>query len=623
MGLESSTYIDGLVSTNPLGTDNRNQGDDHIRLIKSTIKASFPDVNDAALTIHNGGTAPTAKQTGTIWRDTGNSLWKFYNGTGWITLPFAFNTSNSVDINAGTIDGVTIGGTSAPTVTDLGSVAACDINGGTIDGVTIGGAVAPTVTNIDINGGSVDGVTAGTNSAITELQVDNINVNGNAITSTDSNGDVTITPNGTGEIVLDGQKWPQADGSNTDYLTTDGAGQIAWTTNTVVTSENNAAASATTATAQAVIATAKAVLTAADVVSTNADVVLTNADVVSTNADVVSTNADVVSATAATGAVAFKFTYDSTTSMANPTGTGGVRFDNATLASVTNIAFDAVTADTGNPDISPLLLSIDDGSNDTHEGYIFIRKSGDLSTYIAFNVTGTVVDNTSWLQVPVTHSSSSGSISNGDTFYMSFVRSGNVGATGTAATIAVGTVTGNTVSAGGSATAAVANSGSSGSATFDFTFGIPTGATGATGPAGPTTPDDNSVTGAKIAMGSDAQGDVLYYGGTDYERLGAGTSGYFLKTQGAGANPAWAEVDALPTQTSHSGKYLTTNGSAASWATLDTDANTTTKGLYEHEHTIDADYSISSGSNALSAGPITINTGYSVTIPTGSTWVIA
>ena len=250
-----------------------------------------------------------------------------------------------------------------------------------------------------------------------------------------------------------------------------------------------------------------------------------------------------MSATAATGAVAFKFTYDSTTSMANPTGTGGVRFDNATLASVTNIAFDAVTADTGNPDISPLLLSIDDGSNDTHEGYIFIRKSGDLSTYIAFNVTGTVVDNTSWLQVPVSISSSSGSISNGDTFYMSFVRSGNVGATGTAATIAVGTVTGNTVSAGGSATAAVANSGSSGSATFDFTFGIPTGATGATGPAGPTTPDDNSVTGAKIAMGSDAQGDVLYYGGTDYERLGAGTSGNYLKTQGAGANPAWASFD--------------------------------------------------------------------------------
>ena len=132
MGLESSTYIDGLVATNPLGTDNRNQGDDHIRLIKSTIKSSFPDVNNAVMTIHNGSSAPSAKQTGTIWRDTGNSLWKFWNGSAWITLPFAFNTSNSVDVNAGTIDGVTIGGSSAPTVTNLGSVATCDINGGTI-----------------------------------------------------------------------------------------------------------------------------------------------------------------------------------------------------------------------------------------------------------------------------------------------------------------------------------------------------------------------------------------------------------------------------------------------------------------------------------------------------------
>ena len=74
--------------------------------------------------------------------------------------------------------------------------------------------------------------------------------------------------------------------------------------------------SASTASTQADIATAKAVLTADDAVSTAADKV-------STNADVVLTNADVATAEASTGAVAFKFTYDSTTSMANPTGTGG------------------------------------------------------------------------------------------------------------------------------------------------------------------------------------------------------------------------------------------------------------------------------------------------------------
>lgn len=56
---------------------------------------------------------------------------------------------------------------------------------------------------------------------------------------------------------------------------------------------------------------------------------------------------------------------------------------------------------------------------------------------------------------------------------------------------------------------------------------------------------DNAVTGAKIAMGSDAQGDILYFNGTNYARLPAGTAGQYLKTNGAGANPAWSAVAAL------------------------------------------------------------------------------
>ena len=102
------------------------------------------------------------------------------------------------------------------------------------------------------------------------------------------------------------------------------------------------------------------------------------------------------------------------------------------------------------------------------------------------------------------------------------------------------------------------------------------------------------------------------------------TNGYFLSAQsGNTGGMTWAEVDALPSKSGNSGKYLTTNGSAASWAVLDTDANTTTKGLYEHAHTISANYSITSGNNAMTAGPITINSSVSVTIPSGSTWVIA
>ena len=44
--------------------------------------------------------------------------------------------------------------------------------------------------------------------------------------------------------------------------------------------------------------------------------------------------------------------------------------------------------------------------------------------------------------------------------------------------------------------------------------------------------------------------------------------------------------------------------------------------LYENAQTISANYTITTNYNALSAGPITINTGITVTIPTGSNWVV-
>lgn len=50
--------------------------------------------------------------------------------------------------------------------------------------------------------------------------------------------------------------------------------------------------------------------------------------------------------------------------------------------------------------------------------------------------------------------------------------------------------------------------------------------------------------------------------------------------------------------------------------------NTTTNGLFEHANTISANYSITSGNNAVSAGAITIASGVTVTVPSGSTWAI-
>lgn len=50
-------------------------------------------------------------------------------------------------------------------------------------------------------------------------------------------------------------------------------------------------------------------------------------------------------------------------------------------------------------------------------------------------------------------------------------------------------------------------------------------------------------------------------------------SGKYLTTNGTAAS--WATVDSLPSQSGNSGKYLTTNGTSASWASITTDPTPT------------------------------------------------
>ena len=187
-------------------------------------------------------------------------------------------------------------------------------------------------------------------------------------------------------------------------------------------SATSAASSASTATTQASNASTSA--SSASSSASSASTAQTNAETAETNAETAESNAE-----ASAGALAWKYTFDSSTSMADP-GAGDVRFDNATVASVTNLAIDATSADTGSPDISDLIASIDDGTNTSHEGFVTIRKSGTPATFAVFSVTGTVVDNTGWLQIPVTHVASNGAISDTNTLYISLTRSGNIGATG-------------------------------------------------------------------------------------------------------------------------------------------------------------------------------------------------
>jgi hypothetical protein len=86
---------------------------------------------------------------------------------------------------------------------------------------------------------------------------------------------------------------------------------------------------------------------------------------------------------------------------------------------------------------------------------------------------------------------------------------------------------------------AITGSNLSGTNTGDQTITLTGDVTGSGTGSFAATIADNSVDGTDIALGSDAQGDIMYYSGTDWVRLAPGTSGQFLKTQGAAANVIW------------------------------------------------------------------------------------
>jgi hypothetical protein len=58
--------------------------------------------------------------------------------------------------------------------------------------------------------------------------------------------------------------------------------------------------------------------------------------------------------------------------------------------------------------------------------------------------------------------------------------------------------------------------------------------------AGAGDPEELTLSDVLDFIGSAAQGDILYRGASGWARLAAGTSGQFLQTQGASANPQWA-----------------------------------------------------------------------------------
>jgi len=135
-----------------------------------------------------------------ISTDTNGNIALTPNGTGEVDI-------SKVDIDSGAIDGITLGTNSAVTEAQIDNI---NINGNAITSTDTNGNIALTpngtgevdISKVDIDSGAIDGVTIGTNSAVTDLRVDNIKIDGNTISSTDSNGNITIDPNGTGNVAV-------------------------------------------------------------------------------------------------------------------------------------------------------------------------------------------------------------------------------------------------------------------------------------------------------------------------------------------------------------------------------------------------------------------------------------
>ncbi len=186
------------------------------------------------------------------------------------------------------------------------------------------------------------------------------------------------------------------------------------------TKADQAAASATAAAASA---------SSASTSETNAAASASAASASASNASTSETNAATSATNAVVNAAGFRFDFDTSTAMADP-GTGDVRFNNATIASVTALALDATSADTGNPDVSDFIATWDDSTSAALRGTITVRKVGTPGTFAVFNVTGAVVDNTTWLQVPVAHVVSNGTFSAADNLIVHFARTGDKGVDG-------------------------------------------------------------------------------------------------------------------------------------------------------------------------------------------------
>lgn len=140
--------------------------------------------------------------------------------------------------------------------------------------------------------------------------------------------------------------------------------------------------------------------------------------------------AGVAGATGASGTDAgIRWAFESSTTMSAPSS-GRLRLNNATMSSVTAAAVSATSSESGNPSVLAFLQALDDSTTTAHRGYLIVKNASAPQNFAIYDITGALTDNTTWVQLALTHVASSGSFSAADTLSVQFSRTGDKGADG-------------------------------------------------------------------------------------------------------------------------------------------------------------------------------------------------
>lgn len=126
-------------------------------------------------------------------------------------------------------------------------------------------------------------------------------------------------------------------------------------------------------------------------------------------------------------APALTWTFDPAVTDSDP-GNGNIRFNNATYSAVTFIYADNL--ESGGSSAATWLDALDDSTNVSNKGRLFIFPADGSAKYASFVVTGAVVDGGGYRKIPVTFLGSNGVFTTGSRVAVEFAPAGNKGADG-------------------------------------------------------------------------------------------------------------------------------------------------------------------------------------------------